>query len=541
VTSAFTLGAQVRLLLRSRAFALADPPPDAELCALLELGEAAAALDPALAIELSSITTPWLRSVFPPDERAVANFETRSGLRFSVDASDVFAATIAAGHLREALDFEAFMSLVRPGAVIVDVGANFGLYALSAALYARPAGQIFAFEPAPGAFAMLERNIADNGLEVTAIAAAIGAARARAKFLVTRDVSFSSLFETNRSHDATPIEVEVATLDAALSDVKAIDLLKIDVEGGEAAVLAGARDLLGRSHRAIVQFEYSHKNLSPERYRELRGVIASLQALGFKLRRRAAESADLPAFDEAFSGNLFLVREGESDRRLRDALAKSHRRPAQRGDLAALALLKRQAEQKRALREAYSAEKTMAEIAVSVVGSAAPLDPVEAMRAVQTAWLEARKRAADAEGAVSALAESVKGRDQLISVHNDKIAALRRNITALEERLESLGSERDGTIEKVRRLREANARILERNTQLEAALKASSAKIAALRDADSVLRTRLHELMAQHKSMQGELARVRNVAKRMADRNDALRAAVDPPPDDSEAGERAAT
>ncbi len=585
--------------------------------------------------------------MFASSERAVAKFRTLSGLRFTVDASDIFAATVAAGHLREARDFEAFMRLVRPGSVVIDVGANFGLYAVSAAVYARPLGQVYAFEPAPGAFAMLERNIAENGLDVTAIAAAIGAARARAKFHVAQDVSFSSLHETNRSREAEPIEVEVATLDAALCEVKSIDLLKIDVEGGEAAVLTGARDVLGRSRGAIVQFEYSHKNLSSERHRELQQAIVSLQPLGLRVYRRGADGAsELPSYDEPFSGNLFLAREGESERRLLDALTKTNVSRAPDANLAALALLRRYAGQRQTLQEADALERKIAEIAGSVVGDAAPEAAADAMRAVQLAWIEARKRAADAENAARSLTASLEGRDRLIEQGSEKVAALRDTIVALELRNETAERERDGLVEKNAQLRAAyelarqqvvaqsdmrkgaeaasvgrlaalrvaneallvrntqlqaalkasneklasrrqvdvelrqtletemkkrregqaasqerlasvrgtNEALLERNAQLQAALKASNeklssrrqgeaelrlvlekaieqrkageAKLAILRSTDAEVRARLSDMMTQYKAMQHELARVRNVAKRMVERYDALRAEV---------------
>lgn len=56
-----------------------------------------------------------------------------------------------------------FLERIYPGMVVVDVGANFGLYTLLAASKLTGAGKVFAFEPNPNMFSLLQKNISTNG------------------------------------------------------------------------------------------------------------------------------------------------------------------------------------------------------------------------------------------------------------------------------------------------------------------------------------------------------------------------------------------
>ncbi|OQW61132.1 MAG: hypothetical protein A4S17_01890 [Proteobacteria bacterium HN_bin10] len=510
-----------RQFASSRAFALAGQAPDPELAGMLRLGEAAAERDPRLAIALSALTTPRVRALF--GDRLI-NFSSRLGLSFTADGSDVFAATVAAGHLPEARDFRAFMSLVRPGSVIVDVGANFGLYALSAAAYARPFGRVFAFEPAPDAFAALDQNIIANGLAETIAAArtAVADASGKAELNIGRDVSMSSLHRTQRLAASEAVAVDVVSLDEALGDVRSIDLLKIDVEGGEAAVLRGARALLTRSRAPIVQFEFSHKNLDAARWAELEESLKTLSGQGFRLHRRGVDGpAPLPRLEESFSGNLFLAREG--DGRLSEALKATARAAMEPEDLAALALLRVVLSQSEELQEADALERHLLEAARSVVGRESDVAPEDAVRAMQRAWLETRSRALGAETAVKSLSQAVEGRDRLTEEHTDKIARLRATNQELQERLANLESKlRDATkarAEKIESMRAAENKMRERVAGLEAAVHAANAKLGVLRQSEALLRQRLDESINQAKTAQQKLARVRKVARRIEDRN----------------------
>jgi FkbM family methyltransferase len=143
---------------------------------------------------------------------------------------------------------------VRAGMVCLDIGANLGEVALHLARKTGPSGRVLAFEPIPPVRARLERHVARNGLGgiVSVESVALSSAEGR----VT--MSFATDAERNQGqgslvrieHEATLLRVEVATqtLDSlvAARALPRVDLIKIDVQGAEPLVLAGAHETLAR-------------------------------------------------------------------------------------------------------------------------------------------------------------------------------------------------------------------------------------------------------------------------------------------------------
>jgi FkbM family methyltransferase len=129
----------------------------------------------------------------------------------------------------------------------VDVGAHVGLYTVAAALHGP--GRVLAFEPNPSAREQLGGNLALNECtNVVVVPKAVGDVPGTALLHVptTPDPSFSSL-AGGRFAEGEPIDVEVTTVDL---EVEAAGLrpgvVKIDVEGGELAVVGGMQRTLER-------------------------------------------------------------------------------------------------------------------------------------------------------------------------------------------------------------------------------------------------------------------------------------------------------
>jgi len=143
--------------------------------------------------------------------------------------------------------------LARDAEVIFDVGANVGLYSLLAAS-ANPRAAVHAFEPTSDLFARFGTNVALNGFaRVTANKAGVGRVEGTA-FLnhsdgveENRGMNFVSLERGANTEESVPL----VTLDGYCESrgIDRIDLMKMDIEGGEADALAGASRLLAR--RAI--------------------------------------------------------------------------------------------------------------------------------------------------------------------------------------------------------------------------------------------------------------------------------------------------
>ncbi len=151
------------------------------------------------------------------------------------------------------------------GGTVLDVGANIGLSALEFARTAGDAGQVIAFEPHPDTAARLRTNLERNGASnVRIVQSAVGAAYGTITFNESADATLSSatLIPTNLVRS---FEVPLTTVDLAWADAgkPAVSAFKIDVEGGELAVLQGASELLARDHPAILLEAWGAEQLDP--------------------------------------------------------------------------------------------------------------------------------------------------------------------------------------------------------------------------------------------------------------------------------------
>lgn len=156
---------------------------------------------------------------------------------------------------------------LREADVFVDVGANHGYFTLLAASLVGPAGRVVAFEPNPRVFAQLQAHVHRNHFESRALlipcALSDGPADA-ARLYVSRDAVNSglssltpdpALLATGGLSEAATVPVPVETFDRwfATAGLTHVDLVKIDVEGAEARVVAGmARALRSRCIRTLI-------------------------------------------------------------------------------------------------------------------------------------------------------------------------------------------------------------------------------------------------------------------------------------------------
>ncbi|MDP2330679.1 MAG: FkbM family methyltransferase [Reyranella sp.] len=160
-------------------------------------------------------------------------------------------------------EFNFLDGLLKPGMVFVDVGANDGYYTLFAARRVGPEGRVVSVEPSSRERAHLERNLARNGIaNVAIVPAALGAAAGHADLRLAHGVHTGHNTLGSFAHDdVVPARVErvpLETLDAVVArlGLQRIDVVKIDVEGGEANVIAGARHVL-TNMRPVLMMEMS--------------------------------------------------------------------------------------------------------------------------------------------------------------------------------------------------------------------------------------------------------------------------------------------
>jgi len=147
------------------------------------------------------------------------------------------------------------LETIRPGMRVVDVGAHLGYEALLASVLVGESGRVVSFEPQFDIARWMSRSLA-SFRHARVVRAAVGDACGTAEFaeLDVRRSALSGLITDDANHEqGRKIRVPVTTLDQAVeADERPVDFLKCDVEGGELAVLRGARGLLERDRPLIV-------------------------------------------------------------------------------------------------------------------------------------------------------------------------------------------------------------------------------------------------------------------------------------------------
>jgi FkbM family methyltransferase len=142
---------------------------------------------------------------------------------------------------------------------VVDVGAERGVWSEAILALVRPSS-LYAVEPAPGSFVELEERLQPYG-GVHLFRCAAGSSTGTASLKLMSDPLWNSTLPVRsevlthypKLEEVGVVEVEVTPLDSLLQDASSIDLLKVDVQGTEAEVFAGATETLART--AIVMLE----------------------------------------------------------------------------------------------------------------------------------------------------------------------------------------------------------------------------------------------------------------------------------------------
>jgi FkbM family methyltransferase len=152
-----------------------------------------------------------------------------------------------------------FLGLITPGATVFDVGANSGLFSLLAARR-DPTVKVHAVEPVARVFSVLEANVALNSLDnVTCHRVACSDRSGPSTLHVPAGEPvpvMASLLSGWADTAASGEPVACTTIDelVATAGIDGVDVIKIDAEGSEDAVLRGARTTL-QAHRPFVLAE----------------------------------------------------------------------------------------------------------------------------------------------------------------------------------------------------------------------------------------------------------------------------------------------
>jgi FkbM family methyltransferase len=197
----------------------------------------------------------------------------------------------------------AIRRLVRPGSVVLDIGANIGAHTLPLAKLVGETGRVHAFEPTAFAHSKLRANLALNPeLERRVVAEQLmltdadGAGPAQEIYSSWPLTARENLHAKHQGELKSTAGARAVRLDDYLAGagVARVDLIKMDVDGFECHVLGGAPKLL--ASRPIIIMELAPYVLV-ERGRSLQELKRILDAAGYKLEHETS-GAPLPAQSE---------------------------------------------------------------------------------------------------------------------------------------------------------------------------------------------------------------------------------------------------
>jgi FkbM family methyltransferase len=200
------------------------------------------------------------RPIYAGAERALVRLE--SGEYLCVDTNSIDSIDYLLGWPMEMDYLPAFRRFLTPDAVVLDIGANFGLYTAAAASFVKDRGRLYAFEANPHTFKFLQRTLYANRLvhkpNIVAVNALVGEGSGRRPLYYAVERLGGATASDFGQHwmDGRSVEVDMIAIDDFLPCDLPVDLVKIDVEGYEPFVLRGMRQTIRRSPNIRIFLEF---------------------------------------------------------------------------------------------------------------------------------------------------------------------------------------------------------------------------------------------------------------------------------------------
>jgi FkbM family methyltransferase len=183
------------------------------------------------------------------------------GVPVSLEPRGAVAGNLWAGLGSERNEISFILSVLEPGMIFFDVGANAGVFAISAAKKIGGNG-VFAFEPCSSTCELLKRNLLLNRLaDVNVVQMALGDSVGVGMLQVNAPGKDGLNTLGQATHPGSKVvgqeSVRITTADVFMKDHKIprVDVMKVDIEGAELMMFRGARELLERADAPVILYE----------------------------------------------------------------------------------------------------------------------------------------------------------------------------------------------------------------------------------------------------------------------------------------------
>jgi FkbM family methyltransferase len=224
----------------------------------------------------------------PDNPSRLATFAHNLLNRITLAESEVFACQGALAGYRMSIDWSRYRSflygtwepkvigaltdIVKAGMTVIDIGAHIGYYSLLFAKCVGPSGRVFAFEPLPCNFALLQKNVLLNNLRnVHVLNQAVFSSTQEITITVTDDQPNPGSGSMHNEIGQRHYRVEAISLDDYCEGYALRpDILKMDVEGAEYEVLLGAKKTIDQCRpNLLIELHYFDGNLAANPVPEL--------------------------------------------------------------------------------------------------------------------------------------------------------------------------------------------------------------------------------------------------------------------------------
>jgi len=232
------------------------------------------------------LASPLASLLFSGDRRRVVG--TSMGIRLYLDPLSHLGRQVLKRGVYEPETCDILTSRLRKGDVFVDVGANEGIFCALAGKVVGERGRVIALEPQEGLRGIIEINCRLNDISNCYIYSAglgpSGKTSERLFLYASLNTGMASIVKRYKSSTAA-VEVKLLTLKEIMSDLglDSVDLVKIDVEGYEGAVVEGLIELLRDRRIRILLLDYHHAILA-ERGMQAKDIHENVLRTGMTAR-----------------------------------------------------------------------------------------------------------------------------------------------------------------------------------------------------------------------------------------------------------------